>query len=939
MGRHSGLRSGLPILRTPEMCFGPVGIPFHGSIFSHPWRIAWTRKVETVSRTYGNGGTRTDVLRLLSSRDNLALLSALAEGPSYPRVLAKRLGRSENHIAHRLRALERATFVEGAWSREDGRNVRLYRLKLRRLELLIGEQGWRIGVSESEPSRIEHSAVPARAALYGREAELEELADPRTRFAMVVGLPGIGKTSLAAELAHRYGTGRVLWHAIVPSDTASRFLAAAAERILDGSPAKKTLEPARLLRDVTRRLDERKAIVVLDNYHDTRDKGIDEIVRFWQETRKSGKVVVLSRSRPPFDQTPKTRVMVLAGLSQEASGALLRGRGIRTSANERRLLWRAYRGHPLALKLTDRRPGRRDGDASIVLEQLGRHAAQALDERSRGVLLSMAAVRRPIDASHIRLLSGAHDPSLSLVLLERRGLIRSSGSVYEAHDVLREALAPILATQRDLHRRASAMFRPSARPEDALEAIYHALKAGDVRDTMDLLEAEVLHDRHRLVDRVSVAAYLDVLDAIPLERLPSRHRALVHLQRGVLLYQLAKTSASIREYERARRIAESLGEPLLLAAVLGPLGDLLAYSGRMAEAERHLRRNLRIVEAEGSRDRRARALFLLNRFYDRKGELDRSREYGELALREARRLGDRDLAVDIESSPTAWAFYRPDAERRIRSEMAWVRRHGHPVLLDYCRAFFGERLCRRARALGRGRTAAARRAMAYLRPVVANCDTLRMVWMTTYVRSWYAEALRLSGEMEKAESEAVQVLATERDLGMNHCLILGHQVMAHVLESRGETFGARTHARDALRVAERIGCGCVGMARLELAFQEAALGRVGSAGTARALWRQALHEIRQRGYPDEFRYGLREGQRRGLGAPVIGSFRQRGKRSQTRAVTGTDLSGPGEGFVRRLGHRDAEMEVPVDAVEAPVLERGNGTVSIRSRGPDSSGVF
>ncbi len=58
-----------------------------------------------------------------------------------------------------------------------------------------------------------------------------------------------------------------------------------------------------------------------------------------------------------------------------------------------------------------------------------------------------------------------------------------------------------------------------------------------------------------------------------------------------------------------------------------------------------------------------------------------------------------------------------------------------------------------------------------------------------------------------------------------------------------------------------MGCGCVGIARLEVSLQEAASGNVEE---ARTLWDRGLKEIRERGYPDELRYRLREVKRWGL---------------------------------------------------------------------------
>src|SRR3989442_2449813 len=127
----------------------------------------------------------------------MALLSALAAGPSYPRLLAKRLGRSETHVAHRLRTLERGALVEGNWSRKDGKNVRLYHLKLHRLELVIEERGWQIGVLDdvSETPHSSRSPIPARCSFYRLKAELQSPSEPLPPFPLGARLAGIATTS------------------------------------------------------------------------------------------------------------------------------------------------------------------------------------------------------------------------------------------------------------------------------------------------------------------------------------------------------------------------------------------------------------------------------------------------------------------------------------------------------------------------------------------------------------------------------------------------------------------------------------------------------------------------------------------------------------------------------------------------------------------------
>lgn len=91
----------------------------------------------------------TDLLRLVASRENLAILSALTAGPEYPRRLAARLRRQETHVARRLRLLEEAGLVQGSWSRQDEKNIKLYRLKAKEFTVAIAEQGYEVKTTPS----------------------------------------------------------------------------------------------------------------------------------------------------------------------------------------------------------------------------------------------------------------------------------------------------------------------------------------------------------------------------------------------------------------------------------------------------------------------------------------------------------------------------------------------------------------------------------------------------------------------------------------------------------------------------------------------------------------------------------------------------------------------------------------------------------------------
>lgn len=66
-------------------------------------------------------------IKLIGNATNRALLAELSRSPSYPRALADRLGLSEDHVQRKLRSLEEAGLVHGAWAHFD-RTVKQYEM-------------------------------------------------------------------------------------------------------------------------------------------------------------------------------------------------------------------------------------------------------------------------------------------------------------------------------------------------------------------------------------------------------------------------------------------------------------------------------------------------------------------------------------------------------------------------------------------------------------------------------------------------------------------------------------------------------------------------------------------------------------------------------------------------------------------------------------------
>ncbi len=772
-------------------------------------------------------------------------------------------------MAQRLRVLERAGLVGARWSREGGKNVRLYHLETSAFTVAIDSEGYQIRTPGSPVTRKLSTTeqVPPRPMVLGRGRELAFLSETQARFSMVVGLPGMGKTALAVELAHRYGAEHVFWHTFTVFDSPLRLLSVArcwleALEPPKREPAKReNWDAAELLDEVVHGLARRPILIVLDDYQNVRDDGIHEIVRHWQRRVEKTRVLVLSRDRPPFDRTSGTQLLMLGGLDRSASMRLLKQSGLNTSPDEASRIDRAFGGHPLSLQLYAQLPEALRRAKGALLEDVTQGALGALDERSRGVLLALGAVRRPLDRASIRYLTDAGDPGLSLATLERRAMIRSSGTQYQIHDVLRDSLASFVAESPEIHRRAAALFFMSDQADDALEALYHATKAADWSAVGHLLERKLEGEGASPPGGTNLIVLREILAGIPVGKLEPRHQAMFYRAHAVAHLGVAKTTASLRELETARQIAEPLGDASLLGGILAALGKVATHLGRIDAAEGALLENVQLMEEGGRLDDLAHSLFALSGFYERKGDHRLERKYGKLAERAARRAGNERLVFQFRSYPYAypsdWRKILP-ALRRWRGVFArwgvWDEVPGMDIAI-------GEIIARAAQYRARPRTDELGEAIRRLRRAVITLEAMGYKWEAGYSRSWLAIALCLANRPDEAEESARAVIELDRRTGPSHCSVVVHQVMNRLCRARGDIEGARKHADLAVRFAQRMRCSCVGITSLEQLLLEESLS--GTPASKERLAPAVVETIRK-GYPDEVRYARRIAREHGI---------------------------------------------------------------------------
>jgi len=227
--------------------------------------------------------------------------------------------------------------------------------------------------SDTPPTFIDWGEATAVPTLYGRESELETLqqwlVDERCRVVAILGLGGMGKSSLAITLAHQVLSQfevvlfRTLQNGPPLAEVLDQVIYALSDQqaALPNQVSDKTALLIQLLR-------QRRCLLILDNYEAIMQPGAlagayrsgyteyGTLLHALSEREHHSSVVLTSREKPAElgrlegRRTP-VRSLQLSGLADTACRLILEARDITGTATDLRALARLYDGNPLALSL------------------------------------------------------------------------------------------------------------------------------------------------------------------------------------------------------------------------------------------------------------------------------------------------------------------------------------------------------------------------------------------------------------------------------------------------------------------------------------------------------------------------------------------------------------------------------------------------------------
>jgi DNA-binding transcriptional ArsR family regulator len=586
------------------------------------------------------------LLQLLADETNVVILRLLKVEPTYPRRLAGLLGKREQKVVPRLKKMEDAGLIRGAWSRRGGRNVKVYELTVDRVELVLGVEGVTSVFHPQGKRRVISPPlylppqIKKDPQFIGRKKELKILAS-RSNFIILEGISGIGKTSLLQAFVYTLPTGSALfWHSFKETDSFDYVVLKLATflRELDFVDLFDYIkgdgkDDSAKLDLLTRGLDQRGYVVIFDDYQRQHDEKIDVLFRHLQTNISKAKTIVASRVSPNFlVNTPSLTEVKLEGLSRAEVVTMLRNRNVKLKEEQMSLAYQKTAGHPLALTFLGTVLGKDSTASETILKKLptGKltdEFLRSLNGEERNLLIAMSSFRNPIPFEGISHVVKSRGIRYLLQSLQKKMILKRDKDSYLLHEVVREGCYEFVDYPEQMHRKIGEWYLARSGAQEVLEGLHHLSKAGDWVRIGQILTEEFLEARFRFVEQGFSNSLVSILEAAKTDEIgPKLSCSLLGVQ--------ARAFAEVQEWGKARvtfakakAIAKKLDDPRVMGCLYTNIGKNCLVKGDLVKAEKNFLVSARLLRRANDVSSLKRLSLELSKLYFAEGDVVRALKY------------------------------------------------------------------------------------------------------------------------------------------------------------------------------------------------------------------------------------------------------------------------------------------------------------------------
>ncbi len=518
---------------------------------------------------------------------------------------------------------------------------------------------------------------PLPERFFGREEEVENLSSllkdsapekPAPLLISLMGVTGVGKTSLAAKIASEYN-GASFFHRTHEWDSPSTIMRALASFLKEQGKDRmfryaKTFQPDPRELALVLREDLRSGLLVFDDCH--KSEHVQSFLSALMDVGENWavKIVAVSRRKPSFynraDITVKGTVaeFSLGGLDRQAARELLESHHGPLDDEAFEGIYSLTEGHPMQLllvsadRLSETKEARED-HLTYVHEAI----VPELTDDEEEVLARCAVFRESFPPEALGPVS-----QKTVENLVERSILLEDGENFGMHEIVKEfVLKGLRGDEKRLRRYHSTAADIYLRREEGFQRLYHLVRAGRRPEALRLVKKRAVEFiSHGLSDEIAGIIeelqkdheddpLLTMIRARISEAMGRTERALDLYEKagelggpidkmesairiGVLAADVEDFTSSEKFFERALHFSGRVDNAVGEANAYRGLGMLNIQKGNYGEAVKQLKMSQSRYSGTGKEEELSSTLKLLGIAQLRKGELFASQRSLEKSL-------------------------------------------------------------------------------------------------------------------------------------------------------------------------------------------------------------------------------------------------------------------------------------------------------------------